>query len=150
MTTDIVGSPLFYEDPLYCLPPSSDFVQPLLLCVVLLPWLNLWSRYISVLLLDNIMNLNLLSLGTVVSAASCCVLYSTRYQIYWRFNTYNMVFTTTVIRNHTHTHIHTYTHTQIYIYIYIYIYTDTHKCTRIHTYHKHTHRHTQTISIGHS
>ena len=37
----------------------------------------------DVILLDNIMNLHMSSLGTLVPEEHCCVCYTTRYQIYW-------------------------------------------------------------------
>ena len=58
--------PPIYDNHLYYLPsPFSNFVQP--------P---------SSFLLNDIMDLNLSSLGTLVMAAYCCAFYATRHQTY--------------------------------------------------------------------
>ena len=88
-----VQNPLFYEDPLYCL-PSPPFFQifsslPFAYFVALFLWPNVWSRHKwFVILLNNIMDLNLLSFSILVPAA----------HIYLFFEKYDMVFTSTLIR----------------------------------------------------
>ena len=67
-----------------------------------------------------IMDLNLLSFGSLVLVAPCCVFYATRQQTYRyrRFNTDNSVFASPQTWYHTHRiHRGQYTYMQIYIYI---------------------------------
>ena len=64
--------------PLYYLPLVLEFFPTLLipiLFVALLLWLNVWPYHTCVILLDDIIDLNLLSLGTIVPAAPCYVFY---------------------------------------------------------------------------
>ena len=98
---------------------------------VLFHWLNGWSRHIwyAILLNDN-MDLQISSLGTLVPKGPWCVFYATRRQVYWGLT--HMFFTGTLIWYYTHTHTHT--HTQH---------------THTHNTHTHTHTHTHTLmSIG--
>ena len=98
-------TPIFYEDPLYCLPPpffqiipppptslSLPTPNPSVLYVVLFLWLNGLSRHIwcSILLNDN-MDLRMSSLGTLVLEGPWCVFYATRRQVYGGL-THNVVF----------------------------------------------------------
>ena len=94
----MVTNPLFYEHPPYIAypPPPSSFKfcpnpaslpspnsTPTALFVDLFLWLNGWSLDIScVILLYDIMNRHILSLGTLVSEGPCCVFYAIRRQIY--------------------------------------------------------------------
>ena len=89
---------------------------------VLFHWLNGWSRHIwyAILLNDN-MDLQISSLGTLVPKGPWCVFYATRRQVYWGLT--HMFFTGTLIWYYTHTHTHTHT-------------------THTHTTHTHTHTHT--------
>ena len=48
----------------------------------------------------KLMDLNLPSLGSLVLDACCGMFYITRFQIYWRFGTNNMVFESTLIWYH--------------------------------------------------
>ena len=88
----------FMKTPLYCLllPPLQYFVHPLppppppLFFVatnphaVLFLFLNGWSRHILCsILLNDIMNLHVPSLGIFVSDGPWCVFYATRCQVYW-------------------------------------------------------------------
>ena len=72
-------TPLFYKTPPKLLSPFFQILsnpRPALLFALFI-WLNLWSCQIeraNVILLNNIMDLNLPSLGTLVPAAPCCVL----------------------------------------------------------------------------
>ena len=107
---------------LYCLPPSfSNFFHhffhfpvtsnPILtvLSVVLFLWLNSWSHYIrcAILLNDN-MDLHILSLGTRRTLMCVCVFYATKCQVYWvltgnvGFYWYPFIF----YHIHKHTNIH--------------------------------------------
>ena len=86
-----VITPLFYEEPLYCLPHPPFFFQilsmplsptslspptstPPVLSIILFLWLNGWSYHIwcAILLNDN-MDLHM-SLGTLVPEGLWCVL----------------------------------------------------------------------------
>ena len=93
---------------------------------VLFHWLNGWSRHIwyAILLNDN-MDLQISSLGTLVPKGPWCVFYATRRQVYWGLT--HMFFTGTLIWYYTHTHTHT-----------------THTHTHTHTQHTHTHTHIYT------
>ena len=74
-------------------PPLPTFFAVLFL------WLTVWSRQMEcVILLNDIM----FSLGTLVLTAPCCVFYATRNQIYWRFDTDDMVFASALIWHQTH------------------------------------------------
>ena len=90
-----IFNPQCYEDSLYWLAPFFRFCLsplPLLLFVVFL-WLNMWSCQIQSLnLVNNFMDLNLLSLGSLVPAAPCCAFYTTMHQVDSRYDTDDMVF----------------------------------------------------------
>ena len=93
-------------------PPSPPpFLSP---SVVLFFCLNGWSRRIwCASLLNDIMDLHISSLNTIVPEGPWCVFYATRYQAYWGL-THNLVFCSCsdlISHIHTHTHTHTYTHT---------------------------------------
>ena len=87
-------NPLFYKDPLYCLPsffksclPPPPFPSPptstfTILCVVLFLWLNGWSRHIWCIILPNNLEFNY-NIILLVPEGSCCVFYATRRQVYW-------------------------------------------------------------------
>ena len=104
-----VITPLFYEEPLYCLPHPPFFFQilsmplsptslspptstPPVLSIILFLWLNGWSYHIwcAILLNDN-MDLHMASLGTLVPEGPWCVFYALRHQVYWGL-THNVVF----------------------------------------------------------
>ena len=125
---------LFYEDPTK-LPllfpnlsnPSIPRPPPTFFAVLFL-WLTVWSRQMEcVILLNDIM----FSLGTLVLTAPCCVFYATRNQIYWRFETDDMVLASTLIWHQTyrqtkirHTGTNRLTHTdKVYIDINRYMHT---------------------------
>ena len=113
-----------YEDlPLYCLflcqivsnplplPPPPPHPTPhthtqthtlFLLCYF--GWISHHAIANVLILLSDIIVLNLLSLGTLVLVAPCCVFYATRHQICWSFNTDDVVFASTLIWYHTNTH----------------------------------------------
>ena len=75
------------ETPLYCLPPPfSSFSNPLPLAVALFPWLDVFLCQ-CVILLNDMMDLHLPSLGTLAPEAYCYVLYATRRQFYCRLTT---------------------------------------------------------------
>ena len=63
-------------------PPTPT---PTALSVVLLLWLNGWSdcHIWCAILLNDIMDLNMLSLGTSVPERTWCVFYALRHQVYW-------------------------------------------------------------------
>ena len=86
--------PLFYKDPLYCLPHLfSKYCQlpnpckpqyPLALFATFFLWLNGWSRHIwCVILLNDNMNLQMLSLDTLVLQEPCGAFYPTWYLFTW-------------------------------------------------------------------
>ena len=93
-----VANPLFYKDlpilpppfffkfcpPLLLLPFSSPTPTLTVLSVVLFLWLNSWSHYIwcAILLNDN-MDLHILSLGTRGTVMCVFVFYATKCQVYW-------------------------------------------------------------------
>ena len=67
--------PILYEDPLYCLPSLPSQILP-----------NAPTHphsFCCFFALDECVDLNFSSIGTVIPAAhSCCVLYATEHQIY--------------------------------------------------------------------
>ena len=73
-----VVTPLFYEGPLYCLPPFLNSVQSLAPTSLSPPIST--STVLSVM--DN-MDLHMSSLGTLAPEGSWCVFYATRHQAYW-------------------------------------------------------------------
>ena len=73
------------------------------------------------------MVLDFLSLSALAAEASCCVIYTLRYQAYRYFYTNDLGCASSDLISHTHTHTHTHTHMH------------THICTHTHT---HTHTHT--------
>ena len=97
-----VLTPYFMKIPLYCLPslfsnfvhllPLSPTPSPTVLSVVLFLWLTGWSYYIwCAILLNVIMDLHMLSLGTLPPEGPWYVFHATRHQVYWA-PTYNVVF----------------------------------------------------------
>ena len=98
-----VLTPLFYEAPLYSLPPPpphpfSNFVQPPPFPCHLQPpppllflSLNGWSHHIWCAILLNIMDLHMSSLGTLVPKEPWSVFYAKRRQVYWGL-THHVVF----------------------------------------------------------
>ena len=126
----VVLTPLFCEDPLYCLPPSPTSLSPpnptpTILSAVLFLWLNRRSRLIwcAILLNDN-MDLNMLSLGKLVPEGPWCTFYATRRQVYWGL-THNGIFhwySDLILHTHEHTNTqhllgsaHWHTHIDIYL-----------------------------------
>ena len=93
--------------PYHLQAPSST---PTALFVTLFLWLNGWLCSIwCVILLNDIVDIHMLSLGTSIPEGTCCVFYATRHQSHWGL-THNAFFAVTLIWFHTHTHTHTYTH----------------------------------------
>ena len=98
---------LFFK---FCPIPSTflslPFPTPTVLSIVLFLWLNGWSRCIgcAILLNDN-MDLHILSLGTLVPEGPWCVFYIARHHVCWGL-THNVVFRGTLIWYHTHTNTH--------------------------------------------
>ena len=93
----------FYNGPpILPTPPFSKFVLLPLLCHLQPPpalpilfscffsWMGDDSRCDAILLNDN-MDLYMLSLGTIVPEGPWCVFYATRHEVYWGL-IYNMVF----------------------------------------------------------
>ena len=86
--------PLFYEYPLYY--PLPCYLQPppalFFLFFSMFLWLKEWSCHIwcAILLNDNI-DLCMLSLGALVPEGPWCVFYTTRREVYWGL-TYNVAF----------------------------------------------------------
>ena len=104
-------TPLFYKDP----PPPP----PLSLLPCLFGWMSDHATSVLLCLMNDIIDhLNILRLGTLVQAALCCVFYTTRHQIYWRFASDDMVFASILIWYHTHRQTHG-AHRDYYIDAYI-------------------------------
>ena len=59
---------------------------------------------------NDIMDLHMLSLDTLVPEGLWCVFYATRFQVYWAL-THNAFFSGTLFWYHTHKHTHTHTNT---------------------------------------
>ena len=80
--------------PILCTPPFSNIVQAPLSChlqppsltafyVVLFLWLNEWLHHIwCSILLNDIMDLHMSSLGTLVLEGPWCVFYGKRHQVW--------------------------------------------------------------------
>ena len=64
-------------------------MSPLLVEFVIMPYL--------IVILNNITDLHLSNLGTVVPESPCYVFYATRCQFYCRFDTDDMAFASTLI-----------------------------------------------------
>ena len=63
---------------------STPTPTPTALFVVLFLWLNVWWHHIwCAILLNEIMELHMLSHGTLVSKGHWCVFYAMRQQVYW-------------------------------------------------------------------
>ena len=128
MIKTIVGrGVLFYEDSLYCLHPTlfTNFVYlppsllsstptPIALSVVLFLWLNGRSHNNwCAILLNNIMDLHMSSLGALTPEGPWCIFYAIGHQFCWGL-IHNVSFAGTVLWfdiTHTNTHIHTQRHT---------------------------------------
>ena len=97
--------PILWRSPILTTltPPPSSLLQILsnlpssTLFVALFIWLNVSSHHSCVILLNNIMDLDLSSLGTLIWAAPCYVFYATRHHIYQRLDIDDMVFASTLI-----------------------------------------------------
>ena len=112
-------TPLFYEDPLYCLAtrffkfwptPLPTFLlppipTPTVLSVVLFLWINGWSRHIwcAILLNDN-MDLHVSSYGTLVPEGPWCMFYAIRHQVYWGLTHVVVFYWYSDLISHTQTH----------------------------------------------
>ena len=102
----------------FCISPCPQTPTPTVVSVALFLWLNGWWCHIwcAVLLNDN-MDLNMSSLGTIVLEGPWCVFYATRHQIYLGL-TRNVVFYwySDLISHDTHdTHMHAHTHSTLWI-----------------------------------
>ena len=84
--------PLYWQPPIFkfCLHPAPCLSSPkslpplFTLFFALFIWLNGWSFHIwCVILFNDVMDLHMLILGTLVPEEPCCVFYTTRHQIYW-------------------------------------------------------------------
>ena len=91
------GKLLVRKIPLYCLPPllfqilsnllsttslSPPTFTPTVLSVVLILWLNAWSRHIwSAILLNDNMDLHKSRLVTLLPKVPWCVFYATKHQV---------------------------------------------------------------------
>ena len=114
-----VLTPLFYEDPPYIayhsplfkfyptltLPCHLQPPPPTVLSVFLFLWLNGWSQHIwcAILLNDN-MDLNMSSLGTLVPERPWCVFFATRIQVYWGLTQCGFLLVIWFDITHTNTH----------------------------------------------
>ena len=90
--------PILKRPYLYCLRPSSKFCTTPSLCYFLPCFFGTWC----VVLFSNIMDLNLLSVGTLVLAAPWYVFYGTKSPIYYWFDTDDMIFATAMTWYHKH------------------------------------------------
>ena len=110
LTPYLMKSPFFKfcQPPPFLLPPTPTLPA---LSVVLFLWLDGWSRYIiCTILLNDIMDLQMPSVGTLVPEGPWCVFYATRRQV-CRALTHNVAFCWyRDLISHT-THKHTQTHT---------------------------------------
>ena len=89
--------------PLYCQPPPTSS-PPLFFLLSCFFRLNEWSCHIwCAILLNDSMDLHMLSLATIVPEWPWCVLYATRCQVYWGL-THMWFFTATLIWYRTHKH----------------------------------------------
>ena len=93
------GKLLVMKIPLYFLPPlllqilsnslsttslSPPTSIPTVLYVVLILWLNAWSRHIwSAILLNDNMDLRKTRLVSLLPKVTWCVFYATKHQVYW-------------------------------------------------------------------
>ena len=114
--SSIVGrgflTPLIFRRLPYIANPLPLFFKfsptvPRLQFVVCSLWLDVSSRHICVFLLNDAMDLNLLSLATLVLAALCCLFYATRDQMHWIFEIYSIVSANTLIWYHKQANTHT-------------------------------------------
>ena len=80
--------PLFFKFCLIPCPIASN-LHPIALFVALFLWLNEWLCHFSCFLLNDIVYLHMLSLGTLVPEGLCK--FYKRCQVYWGL-TYNVVF----------------------------------------------------------
>ena len=117
-------TPLFYEDPLYCLWPPPFFnnfpvplprhLQPAPLLLFLLSCFFVWmgDRTIFDVPLNDIMDLHMSNLGTRAPERPCCVFYAIKHQVDWDLR--HVVFTGTLIwSDKPNTHTNTHTNTQL-------------------------------------
>ena len=66
-------------------PSFPENSTPTAFFVTLLIWLNLQLQHIwCVFLVNDIVDIHMSSLGTLVPEEPCCVYYATRCQVYWR------------------------------------------------------------------
>ena len=110
----ILGQHLVISNPPAPLPP-----KPCSFCC-----LASLAECVCIILFNDIMDLNLLSLSTLVPVSPCCVFHATKHQIYWRFEMNDMVSASTLIWYHTQD-----TQGPIMIHLYKYILTSPVKCT---------------------
>ena len=75
--------------------PPTHTPSPLALFVALFLRLTMWSCFLFIWWYYGP---NLQCLGNIVPAASCCVFYATRHQIYWRFDMDDMILTSNLIK----------------------------------------------------
>ena len=104
---------------LHCLHRSSKFCTTPSLCYFLPCFFGTWY----VVLFSNIMDLNLLSLGTLVLAGPWYVFYGTKSPIYYWFDTDDLIFATAMTWYHKHWQTNTEnTGTNTFTHIYKYIF----------------------------
>ena len=89
---------------------SPQTPTPANLSAVLFLWLDGWSRYIwcAILLNDN-MDLHMLSLCTLVPEGPWCVFCATRHQVFSSLKHITVSYWYSDLIKHTHTHTHTHT-----------------------------------------
>ena len=105
---------------LHCLHRSSKFCTTPSLCYFLPCFFGTWY----VVLFSNIMDLNLLSLGTLVQAGPWYVFYGTKSPIYYWFDTDDLIFATAMTWYHKHWQTNTgNTGTNTFTHIYKYTFT---------------------------
>ena len=112
----ILPTPPFFSSFVQPLPPflSLPTLDPTALFVALflvLFWLNGWSLHIWLaILLNDIMDIHISSLGTFVPEGRWCVFYATRRQVYWRLTHNKILCWYSDLISHTQTHTRTKTH----------------------------------------
>ena len=94
--------------------PTLDPTALFVALFLVLFWLNGWSLHIWVaILLNDIMDIHISSLGTFVPEGRWCVFYATRRQVYWGLTHNKILCWYSDLISHTQTHAHRDTqHTQ--------------------------------------
>ena len=114
----------YLSNPPSLSPPNPT---PTAISIVLFLWLNGWSSHTwCAVLVNDIMDLHMSSLGTLVPEGPWCVFYATRHEVYWGL-TYNVAFCWySYLISHTQTHTGPSRLTHPYKYIFIWVFFHNH------------------------